>query len=158
MVRVHHQRCGWRRSLSSWSTRSGCFPKLHLRGRIIYLSSVGAVQAGPGGAPYGGSKAAVNILTNVAHQELAGDGIRTVAIAPGLTDTPGMRDIQRAGRCWSRCARSPRSRVRGRRGRPDGVFAGSAAQAVARRVRPRRRSGTRREADTKDGLGRSSRR
>jgi NAD(P)-dependent dehydrogenase (short-subunit alcohol dehydrogenase family) len=44
-------------------------------------------------AHYGGSKAAVNILTNVAHQELANDGIRTVAIAPGLTQTPGMRDI-----------------------------------------------------------------
>lgn len=62
-------------------------------GRIIYLSSVAGVQSGPGGAPYGGSKAAVNILANVAHQELASDGIRTVALAPGLTDTPGMRDI-----------------------------------------------------------------
>jgi 3-oxoacyl-[acyl-carrier protein] reductase len=62
-------------------------------GRIIYLSSVIAVQAGPGGAPYGGSKAAINVLANVAHQELAGQGIRTVALAPGLTVTPGMRDI-----------------------------------------------------------------
>jgi NAD(P)-dependent dehydrogenase (short-subunit alcohol dehydrogenase family) len=62
-------------------------------GRIVYLSSVIGVQAGPGSAAYGGSKAAINILTNVAHQELANDGIRTVAIAPGLTDTPGMRDI-----------------------------------------------------------------
>ncbi len=52
-------------------------------GRIIYLSSVVGVQAGPGGALYGGSKAAVNILANVAHQELANDGIRTVALAPG---------------------------------------------------------------------------
>jgi NAD(P)-dependent dehydrogenase (short-subunit alcohol dehydrogenase family) len=62
-------------------------------GRIIYLSSAIGVQAGPGGAPYGGSKAAVNILANVAHQELADAGIRTVALAPGLTYTPGMRDI-----------------------------------------------------------------
>jgi NAD(P)-dependent dehydrogenase (short-subunit alcohol dehydrogenase family) len=62
-------------------------------GRIVYLSSVIGVQSGPGGAAYGGSKAAVNILNNVAHQELADDGIRTVAIAPGLTDTPGMREI-----------------------------------------------------------------
>ena len=50
------------------------------------------MQANPGLAPYGASKAAVNILANVAHQELAGSGIRTVALAPGLTDTPGMRD------------------------------------------------------------------
>ena len=62
-------------------------------GRIIYLSSAAAVQSSKGGAPYGGSKAAINILANVAHQELADDGIRTVAIAPGLTVTPGMRGI-----------------------------------------------------------------
>jgi NAD(P)-dependent dehydrogenase (short-subunit alcohol dehydrogenase family) len=62
-------------------------------GRIVYLSSVMGAQPGPGGAPYGGSKAAINILANVVHQELADDGIRTVALAPGLTDTPGMRAI-----------------------------------------------------------------
>jgi NAD(P)-dependent dehydrogenase (short-subunit alcohol dehydrogenase family) len=62
-------------------------------GRIIYVSSAAGIQSGPGMAHYGGSKAAVNILANVAHQELANDGIRTVAIAPGLTHTPGMRDI-----------------------------------------------------------------
>ncbi|MTD53281.1 SDR family NAD(P)-dependent oxidoreductase [Amycolatopsis pithecellobii] len=61
-------------------------------GRIIYLSSAIGVQANPGQAAYGGSKAAVNILSNVAHQELAGSGIRTVAVAPGLTDSPGMHD------------------------------------------------------------------
>jgi NAD(P)-dependent dehydrogenase (short-subunit alcohol dehydrogenase family) len=60
-------------------------------GRIIYLSSALGVQAGPGQAPYGGTKAALNILANVVHQELADQGIRTVALAPGLTDTPGIR-------------------------------------------------------------------
>ncbi len=62
-------------------------------GRIIYLSSAAAVQTNPGGAAYGGSKAAINILANTVHQELADQGIRTVALAPGLTDTPGMRAI-----------------------------------------------------------------
>jgi len=62
-------------------------------GRIIYLSSAASVQSGPGMAAYGGSKAAVNILSNVVHQELANDGIRTIALAPGLTVTPGMREI-----------------------------------------------------------------
>ena len=62
-------------------------------GRTIHLSSAAAVQSNSGGALYGGSKAAINILANVAHQELANYGIRTVAIAPGLTDTPGMRAI-----------------------------------------------------------------
>jgi NAD(P)-dependent dehydrogenase (short-subunit alcohol dehydrogenase family) len=61
--------------------------------RIIYLSSIAAVQAWPGGAAYGGAKAALNVLANVVHLELADSGIRTVAIAPGLTYSPGMRAI-----------------------------------------------------------------
>lgn len=61
-------------------------------GRIIYISSKAGVQSGPGGSAYGAAKAGVNILANVVHQELADQGIRTVAVAPGLTDTPGMRD------------------------------------------------------------------
>ncbi len=62
-------------------------------GRIIYLSSIAAVQAWPGGAAYAGAKAAINQLANVVHLELADQGIRTVAIAPGLTYSPGMRAI-----------------------------------------------------------------
>jgi NAD(P)-dependent dehydrogenase (short-subunit alcohol dehydrogenase family) len=57
-------------------------------GRIVYMSSIAGVQTVSGGAAYGGSKAALNILANVVHQELADDGIRTVAVAPGLTYTP----------------------------------------------------------------------
>ena len=62
-------------------------------GRIVFVSSAIGTQAGPGAAAYGGSKAAVNILANVVHQELADQGIRTTSIAPGLTYTPGMRAI-----------------------------------------------------------------
>ncbi len=62
-------------------------------GRIVYMSSIAAVQANPGGTAYAASKAALNMLSNIAHVELSNDGIRTVAIAPGLTDTPGMRAI-----------------------------------------------------------------
>jgi NAD(P)-dependent dehydrogenase (short-subunit alcohol dehydrogenase family) len=61
-------------------------------GRIIYVSSMIGVQAGPGLAPYGASKAGLNLLANVAHRELADQGIRTVALAPGLTETPGLRN------------------------------------------------------------------
>jgi NAD(P)-dependent dehydrogenase (short-subunit alcohol dehydrogenase family) len=60
-------------------------------GRIIYVSSMIGVQANPGQSAYGATKAGLNILSNVAHRELADQGIRTVALAPGLTDTPGMR-------------------------------------------------------------------
>lgn len=88
-------------------------------GRIIYLSSAAAIQSNKGGAPYGGSKAAINILANVAHQELADDGIRTVAIAPGLTATPGMRDIVSDDYIESVASRYPGGRV----GQPDDLVA-----------------------------------
>lgn len=64
-------------------------------GRIIYLSSIGGVLAAAraGSGPYGASKAGVNILNAAVHHELGGQGIRTTAIAPGLTESPGMRDV-----------------------------------------------------------------
>jgi NAD(P)-dependent dehydrogenase (short-subunit alcohol dehydrogenase family) len=86
-------------------------------GRIIYLSSIAGAQAGPGTAPYGGSKAAVNILANVTHQELADDGIRTVAVAPGLTDTPGMREIVTDEHVERVAANYPGGRI----GRPEDI-------------------------------------
>ncbi len=84
-------------------------------GRIIYLSSAMSVQSGPGGAPYGGAKAAINILANVVHSELGSDGIRTVAIAPGLTVTPGMRAIVSDDYIETVSSRDPGGRV----GQPD---------------------------------------
>ena len=62
---------------------------------LVVGGAVDLVGRGSAGQafPYGGAKAALNVLANVVHQELANDGIRTVAIAPGLTDTPGMRAI-----------------------------------------------------------------
>ena len=84
----------WRSNVVSCFLTTKYYMPLLLRngGRIVYMSSAIGTQAGPGMAPYGGTKAAVNILNNVVHQEYADDGIRTVAIAPGLTLTPGMRD------------------------------------------------------------------
>jgi NAD(P)-dependent dehydrogenase (short-subunit alcohol dehydrogenase family) len=88
-------------------------------GRIIYLSSAAGVQSNAGGAPYGGAKAAINILANVAHQELADDGIRTVAIAPGLTVTPGMRAIVNDEYIQNVASRYPGGRV----GQPEDLVA-----------------------------------
>jgi NAD(P)-dependent dehydrogenase (short-subunit alcohol dehydrogenase family) len=88
-------------------------------GRIIYLSSAAGVHSNQGGAPYGGSKAAINILANVAHQELSDDGIRTVAIAPGLTVTPGMREIVDDNYIQSVASRYPGGRV----GQPEDLVA-----------------------------------
>jgi len=62
-------------------------------GRIVYMSSIIGVQANPGQSVYGATKAGITVLNNVVHREMADQGIRTVALAPGLTDTPGMRAI-----------------------------------------------------------------
>lgn len=86
-------------------------------GRIIYLSSMIGVQAGPGLAPYGTSKAGLNLLANVAHRELADQGIRTVALAPGLTDTPGMRGTVEDGYVERVASAYPGGRV----GRPEDI-------------------------------------
>jgi NAD(P)-dependent dehydrogenase (short-subunit alcohol dehydrogenase family) len=77
------------------------------------------VQANPGLAAYGASKAGVNILSNVVHRELADQGIRTVALAPGLTDTPGMR----ASVGEEYIARVAATYPGGRLGHPDDVLA-----------------------------------
>jgi 3-oxoacyl-[acyl-carrier protein] reductase len=60
--------------------------------RIIYTSSITGVQSTAGGAAYGGAKTALNILTNIVHQELANDRIRTVAISPGSPTPRHARD------------------------------------------------------------------
>ena len=60
-------------------------------------------------AHYGAAKAAINHLTETLAVELAPDGIRVLAVAPGTTLTPGRRGraLRRAGRGrWSTRTRS----------------------------------------------------
>jgi 3-oxoacyl-[acyl-carrier protein] reductase len=61
-------------------------PKLLERksGCVILVSSVGADLCAAFGAPYYAAKAGVNALTKVLARELAPDGIRVNAIAPGF--------------------------------------------------------------------------
>lgn len=61
--------------------------KSRIPGVIINISSVSA-QGNPGQSAYAASKAGVEALTHVWSKELAGFGIRSVAIAPGYMDTP----------------------------------------------------------------------
>lgn len=86
-------------------------------GRIIYVSSIGAEQGGPGSSAYGATKAAVNNYSNVVHKALADQGIRTTALAPGLTDTPGMREAATAEHVAHVSARYPGGRV----GQPEDI-------------------------------------
>lgn len=53
-------------------------------GAIVNLSSMAARSARPGGAHYTGSKAAVNLLTEVLATELGPHGIRVNAVLPAL--------------------------------------------------------------------------
>lgn len=57
------------------------------RGTIILISSIGADQCGPMGAPYYAAKAGVNALTKSLAKECAPAGVRVNCIAPGLVAT-----------------------------------------------------------------------
>ncbi|HEY2132909.1 MAG TPA: SDR family oxidoreductase [Acetobacteraceae bacterium] len=71
-------------------------------GGIVMLSSVAARTGGlPGIAPYAASKGAIETFTKGLASEVAKEGIRVNAVAPGLIDTdmvtPGMRENARGG-------------------------------------------------------------
>jgi len=57
-------------------------------GAIVATASVSGLKAEPGTAAYGCSKAALIQLVRVAAKEVAGQGIRVNAIAPGGVATP----------------------------------------------------------------------
>ena len=58
------------------------------KGRIVFIGSVAGHLPGPGSAPYGMAKAAVNSLVRSLSVEGAPDGINVNAVAPGLIATP----------------------------------------------------------------------
>jgi NAD(P)-dependent dehydrogenase (short-subunit alcohol dehydrogenase family) len=58
------------------------------RGAIVNISSIGARQPTPGLGHYEATKAAVDALTRTAAIELAAQGVRVNAVAPGPVITP----------------------------------------------------------------------
>lgn len=58
-------------------------------GRIVNISSVGGLRAHRGTAGYDASKGAIDALTRTMAVELAPNGIRVNAVAPGATRKPG---------------------------------------------------------------------
>src|SRR6058998_1790724 len=80
----------WRRVLATdldgpfWTARAAIPHVVARRGTMLFISSIGADMAGPGGAPYYVAKAGVNSLAKVLAKEVAGAGVRVNVIAPGL--------------------------------------------------------------------------
>lgn len=60
-------------------------PRRH--GGVINVSSLSALQPYPFGATYGASKAFVNSFSKALHTELAGHGVKVLALCPGFTHT-----------------------------------------------------------------------
>ena len=58
------------------------------RGRLVFIGSVAGHLPGPGSAPYGMAKAAINSLVRSLSVEVAPDRINVNAVAPGLIATP----------------------------------------------------------------------
>jgi len=80
----------WRRVMATdldgafWTARATIPHLTARRGAFLFISSIGADAAAPGGAPYHVAKAGVNALTKVLAKEVASAGVRVNCIAPGL--------------------------------------------------------------------------
>ena len=62
-------------------------------GSIINLSSIVGLEGNPGQLVYSATKGAVAAMTKTASKELASQGIRVNAVAPGMIDTDMFRSI-----------------------------------------------------------------
>ena len=95
-------------------------------GAIVLLSSMAATLGSPGEYVwYAASKGAIDSMTVGLSKELAGDGIRVNAVAPGLIAT----DIHPPGRLERLAPMMPM----GRAGTAEEVAAGDPVPAVRRR-------------------------
>jgi 3-oxoacyl-[acyl-carrier protein] reductase len=62
-------------------------------GSIINISSIASKTPPPGGSVYSATKAAVDVISRVLAQELGPRKIRVNTLAPGATDTEGVRTM-----------------------------------------------------------------
>lgn len=91
----------WRRTLDvnvmgAVNMTMACLPALRTtRGRVINVGSIRSFTVDRGAAAYSASKGAILQITKSFAVELAGDGIRVNAIAPGIIATP-MTAVTRA--------------------------------------------------------------
>lgn len=93
--------------------------RLRDHGRIVNISTLNTVLAGPGLATYCASKAALEQVTAVAARELGARGITVNTVSPGSTDT----DMFRAANPPESHERLTAFTALGRIGQPDDVAA-----------------------------------
>ncbi len=87
-----------------------------LPGSIVSISSISGMNTAPFHIAYGTAKAAVAAMTRTLAVELALDGIRVNAVAPGITATPASRTYVDEDE-----ERDRRAIAMGRRGHPDEI-------------------------------------
>jgi len=85
-----------------------------LPGSVVSVSSISGMNTAPFHIGYGTAKAALVAATRTMAVELAPDGIRVNAVAPGVTETPASGTYVAAD-----AARDRRAIAMGRRGRPE---------------------------------------
>lgn len=88
-------------------------------GSIVNISSVTAVQGSPGQVAYSATKGAVIALTKSAAKELAPQGIRVNAVAPGIIETQRFEELYEAGK--EKVDARIRRIALGRLGKPEDV-------------------------------------
>lgn len=74
-----------------WVSRAAAIAMSESGGVIVHIGARNGVEALPGAAAYGTSKAAVIHLTKTLDVELRSSGVRVNAVLPGLIDTPANR-------------------------------------------------------------------
>ncbi|HEY4180166.1 MAG TPA: SDR family oxidoreductase [Kofleriaceae bacterium] len=76
-----------------WITQAALPALVASKGHILNISSAAGHKAVPGGSIYGATKAAVESFTRSWALELAPQGVRVNAIAPGPTETAGFNKL-----------------------------------------------------------------